>query len=161
LPGGTRIGRWASPERWRTERLAAFGGAGEPFWRWQERTADALWRLAGELPPWPPRTASDGAGLVRAVRAGPPDPPLPAVLALDAWRPVAAHLRGAPDSMRRFVDGQLLIAAQTTSRRAMALYGAAALDLPRRGVVHLAGGIGAISETLVRSVKASGGQVHY
>jgi len=54
---------------------------------------------------------------------------------LDALRPVAAHLRGAPEALRLFVDGQLLISAQATSQHANALYGAAALDLPRRGVM--------------------------
>ena len=34
---------------------------------------------------------------------------------------------------------QLLISAQTTAERAGALYGSAALDLPRRGVNHVRG----------------------
>ena len=70
-------------------------------------------------------------------------------LAMDAFGPVAAHLRHASENLRLFVDAQLLISAQVTSEHANALYGAAALDLPRRGVVHLSGGIGAIAETLV------------
>jgi phytoene dehydrogenase-like protein len=59
------------------------------------------------------------------------------------------------------VDAQLLIAAQTTSSYANALYGAAALDLPRRGVVHMEGGMGTIAETLVGSVRQNGGRVLY
>jgi phytoene dehydrogenase-like protein len=82
-------------------------------------------------------------------------------LAADAFRPVAAHLRHAPERLRLFVDGQLLIAAQATSRHVNALYGAAALDLPRRGVVHLTGGMGAVAETLAETVRRHGGQVHY
>ncbi len=46
-------------------------------------------------------------------------------------------------------------------RFANALYGASALDLPRRGVVHLQGGIGAIAATLAAAVRANGGQVLY
>ena len=80
-------------------------------------------------------------------------------LAADALRPVAAHLAGAPPALRQFVDAQLLIAAQATSAHANALYGASALDLPRRGVVHLRGGIGAIAETLAQAVRAHGGKV--
>ena len=57
------------------------------------------------------------------------------------------------------MDGQLLIAAQATSDRANALYGAAALDLPRRGVVHLPGGMGTIAAALVAAVRAHGGRV--
>jgi phytoene dehydrogenase-like protein len=59
------------------------------------------------------------------------------------------------------VDAQLLIAAQTTSSYANALYGAAALDLPRRGVVHLKGGMGVIAQTLAEAVSKNGGQVLY
>ena len=58
------------------------------------------------------------------------------------------------------MDGQLLIAAQTTSRHANALYGASALDLPRRSVAHLQGGIGTLATTLAQAVRDSGGQVH-
>jgi phytoene dehydrogenase-like protein len=74
---------------------------------------------------------------------------------------VAAHLRGASEKMRLFLDAQLLISAQATSESANALYGAAALDLPRRGITHLAGGIGAIAETLVDAVRRNGGRVLY
>ena len=83
------------------------------------------------------------------------------LLAFDALRPVAAHLKGASAELRRFVDAQLLIAAQTTSQHANALYGAAALDLPRRGVVHLDGGMGAIANTLAERVRQGGGRVLY
>jgi hypothetical protein len=39
---------------------------------------------------------------------------------------------------RAFLDGQLLISAQATAAQTSALYGSAALDLPRRGVNHVA-----------------------
>jgi phytoene dehydrogenase-like protein len=55
----------------------------------------------------------------------------------------------------------LLISAQATSERANALYGAAALDLPRRGVVHLSGGMGAIAEALAEAVRRHGGRILY
>jgi phytoene dehydrogenase-like protein len=82
-------------------------------------------------------------------------------LALDVLRPVAAHLQGATDNLRLFVDAQLLIVAQTTSKSANALYGASALDLPRRGVAHLEGGMGAVANTLVEAVRQNGGKVLY
>ena len=56
------------------------------------------------------------------------------------------------------MDAQLLISAQTTSRYANALYAAAALDLPRRGVVHLEGGMGAIAQALVQAIREHGGE---
>jgi C-3',4' desaturase CrtD len=163
LPDGATITRWGDEQRW-DEAERAFGQAGLAFFRWQERTADALWDLALRLPSWPPQTPVEAAGLLRhglgwlgadlRRRLSPG-------LALDAVQPVAAHLRSASPRLRLFVDAQLLIAAQTTSTSANALYGASALDLPRRGVVHLQGGIGAIAHTLAQAVLNNGGAVCY
>ena len=162
LPDGSAITRWADDRQW-CERRDAFGPAGESFWRWQEATAVALWDLALRMPPWPPQTSADLASLAGIglrwlgadIRRRSPS------LLADAFRTVAAHLHGAPQRLRLFVDAQLLIAAQTTSRHANALYGAAALDLPRRGVVHLDGGIGRIAEELAGAVRRNGGAVLY
>jgi C-3',4' desaturase CrtD len=163
LPGGTSVSRYTGDRRW-DERRRAFGPESDRFWRWQQDTADALWDLALRTPPWPPQTPSEiaqlagdglawlGTDLRRKLDPG---------LALDAVRPVAAHLGGASKHLRLFVDAQLLIASQTTSRFTNALYGAAALDLPRRGVVHAVGGMGAIASTLVDAVRRHGGRVHF
>jgi len=62
---------------------------------------------------------------------------------------------------RAFLDGQLLISAQTTADKADAIYGSAALDLPRRGVNHVQGGIGSLAKTLVDWIRANGGKVIY
>ncbi len=160
LPDGATVTRWTGDRR-HDEHRRAFGKACETFWRWQEDTADALWDLALRLPSWPPQTPVQAARLVKTGAqwlAGDLSRAYPR-LAADALRPVAAHLRHAPANLRQFVDGQLLIAAQATSERANALYGASALDLPRRGVVHLEGGMGAIASTLAAAVVANGGRV--
>jgi len=161
LSDGSQAVRYGD-ERRHDEHRRAFGPAGEHFFAWQERTADALWDLALRLPPWPAtslwellRLGGKGLGWLSANF---PRHLSPHLLA-DALQPVAAHLRGAPPSLRQFVDGQLLIAAQATSSAANALYGASALDLPRRGVVHLEGGMGAIAQTLVAAVRKAGGEV--
>lgn len=161
LPDGTAIPRWGDDRRHEVHRRA-FGEAGQAFWRWQEHTAAALWDLALRRPAWPPQTPAELAHLLatgwRWLMADPAGRLRP-TLWQDALRPVSAHLRGAPPALRLFVDAQLLIAAQTTAAHANALYGAAALDLPRRGVVHLQGGMGAIAETLVRAIRRHGGRV--
>lgn len=166
LPDGAPITRWGDERRWE-ERLRQFGPASATFWRWQEPTADALWDLALRTPAWPPQSLAEtgdltatGLGWLSALLAGGGLKHLPG-LAADAVRPVAARLGGQSDRLRLFIDGQLLIAAQATSRRANALYGASALDLPRRGIVHLQGGIGGIAETLVAAIRSHGGAVHY
>lgn len=163
LPDGVVVPRSGGPERWDVYRTA-LGAAAEPFFRWQEATADALWNLALRGLPWPPRTADDVAELMaglmawaRSVRRLRPW----AALALDAFRPVAVHLRGASDRLRLFVDAQLLISAQAVSHEANALYGAAALDLPRRGVVHPVGGMGSLAEALAQAVRAHGSRILY
>ena len=161
-PGGVSVVRYPGEERW-PERLRAFGPAAEPFWRWQEATSDALWDLALRLPAWPPQTPAEAADLVGhglAWLGGDLPHRLRPSLALDALRPVSAHLREAGERLRLFVDAQLLIASQTTARHTNALYGASALDLPRRGVAHAEGGMGAIAATLAEAVRRNGGAVH-
>jgi phytoene dehydrogenase-like protein len=63
--------------------------------------------------------------------------------------------------LNTFIDANLLISAQVTAAHANALYGSAALDLPRRGVNHVVGGIGSIAETLVNWIRQHGGTVMY
>ncbi len=162
LPDGATVTRWIDPRRWAEARLAAFGRAAERFWRWQEATADRLWELALRRVPWPPQNPGDAAALLRAgaqtVLAEPWRAP---ALAADALRPVAAHLRNAPPRLRQYVDGQLLIAAQATATHANALYGAAALDMPRRGVAYVHGGIGQLAAALIDAVRRAGGEVRF
>ena len=163
LPGGLTVTRFGDERRW-DEHERAFGPQSHAFWRWQERTADALWDLALRTPPWPPQSAGEAGRLIGdglGWLGGNPFSHLNPRLWADALRPVAAHLGGAPAAMRQFVDAQLLIAAQATSTHANALYGASALDLPRRGVVHLEGGIGTIATTLADAIRAHGGRVLY
>ncbi len=163
MPDGRSITRWSDERRWQA-RTDAFGAAAEPFWQWQEQRADALWELALRIPPWPPQTMREARSLLATGinwLAHDPRRHLHPSLLADAFRPVAHHLRAMPVALRQFIDAQLLIAAQTTSDQANALYGASALDLPRRGVVHLAGGIGTIAETLVQTIRRNGGEVCY
>ncbi len=163
LPGGTSVSRFTDGRR-REERLRAFGPEASAFWRWQETTADALWDLALRKPAWPPQTLYEWIGLASvgfAWLGGDLRKRLSPALAVDAFRSVASHLRGASERLRLFVDAQLLIASQTTSVYTNALYGASALDLPRRGVVYAEGGMGTIARTLVEAVRQNGGKVHF
>ncbi|MBN1966638.1 MAG: FAD-dependent oxidoreductase, partial [Anaerolineae bacterium] len=163
LPDGSAVTRRSDDSRW-DERRSAFGAPGERFWRWQEQAADELWDFALRLPPWPPQSARQvmafgaaGADWLRGDLRSRLSPGL----AADAFRPVAAHLGGASERLRLFVDSQLMISAQTTSAQAVALYGAAALDLPRRGPAHLPGGMGAAAGLLADAVARFGGRVLY
>ena len=161
LPDGAVIHRWVDPARWKAERMA-LSERGERFWEWQERTADLVWDLAGRLLPWPPAYLGEAWDLVRhglsAIDTRPMGVSVPGLLR-DAFSAAAAHLPADEPRLRQFVDGQLLISAQTTSRHANALYAAAALDLPRRGVAQAEGGIGSLSQLLVETIRRHGGRV--
>jgi C-3',4' desaturase CrtD len=162
LPDGATIRLTGDASRWR-ERMEVFGAGAISFWQWQENTADALWELALGQPPWPPQSIKEGLDLAKIGvgwlrknafrRDRSPD------LFLDALRPVAMHLPKNNPRLRLFVDGQLLISAQATSSSANALFGAAALDLPRRGILHLEGGIGTLAQQLVQAIRSTGGRV--
>jgi C-3',4' desaturase CrtD len=162
LPGADPIAVPSDRAEWREVRLRTFGIEGEPFWDWQERTAGIVWHLAMSLPPWPPASAPEaisvaGLGLrVAGMRPG----SIPGLI-LDGLRPLSSRLAGAPDRLRLFADAQSLISAQATSNRAGALYAAGALDLPRRGVAHLEGGMGAIAASLVDGLKRHGGRIRF
>ena len=154
LPDGRDVTQWADPAAWQAERQRAFP-ASEPFWRRQERLADIAWDISSRPFPWPPRSPADLLTLGLALR--------PATLgALPYLHSTVADLvRDGDPLLRLFLDAQLLISAQTTAAHAGALYGSAALDLPRRGVNHVHGGIGALASTLVAWIRANGGEVHY
>ncbi|MFO7539526.1 MAG: NAD(P)/FAD-dependent oxidoreductase [Chloroflexota bacterium] len=152
LPDGRAVTQWADPEQWRAERQAAFPRS-EPFWQTQEMLADLAWDISSRPFPWPPQSARDWGTLLGAIRPS-------SLRALPYLFSTVARLANDPDPMfRTFLDSQLLISVQATSERAGALYGSAALDLPRRGVNHVQGGIGALADTLVAWIRANGSEV--
>lgn len=167
LAPGHTITRWSDPLQWRQERQQHFGPDCEPFWQWQERTAAWLWDFARLDPLW---HAQNGCDLLRVSQQmgrwlgkicqchglG-----SWSALLQDAFRSVWHRLPDRAYNLRRFVDAQLLISAQTTSAQANALYAAAALDLARTGIGHVPGGMGGIAQKLVWAVKHLGGSLHY
>lgn len=152
LPDCT-ITQWSNPQRWREERIRVFPQA-ESFWQRQEQLADLAWGISSRSFPWPPGSADELWRLANAMRIslykGAPY----------VFRSVAdlAHHQ-LPRDFFTFIDAQLLISAQTTARFTNALYGSAALDLPRRGVNHIHGGIGSLANTLLNWIRSHGGKV--
>jgi C-3',4' desaturase CrtD len=152
------ITRWSDAARWCEERVRVFGSQAEKFWSMQERVADSVWDFSARVPTWPVVSIADALQLLSTVRPDLiPIAPL-AFTNVQAW----AHALGARGrDLQTFLDAQLLIAAQGIARETNGLYGAVALDLYRRGVAHVEGGVGNIAETLARAVQAHGGQVLY
>lgn len=154
LPDGRSITQWADPDAWQAERMAAFPQT-EPFWKKQELLADISWDISTRPFPWPPQSLHDWIDLTKSLRPK-------TLLSLPYLFSTIGQIAPLDDPMfKAFLDAQLLIAAQATSKETSALYGSAALDLPRRGVNHVKGGIGALGETLVDWIRDNGGAVHY
>ena len=154
LPDGRSVTQWADPQQWQEERQAAFPGT-EPFWHTLETLADIAWDVSSRPFPWPPESLHDISTLARAMR--------PNTLRAFPYllRTIGSLAPNSDPMFRAFLDAQLLISAQTTSQYANALYGSAALDLPRRGVNHVQGGIGGLADTLVAWIRQNGGEVKF
>jgi hypothetical protein len=121
LPDGAVFRRWSGDRRW-AERAEVLGSASLDFWRWQERTADQLWRFAVPCPPFSSQSGRDLGKLAgHAAHWVIRDPSQALRLTPEIRRTVGHHLRGT--------SARLLISAQATSGSVNALYGAAALDL--------------------------------
>lgn len=136
--------------------------ASERFWAAQSAVANLGWSLSAQGLPWPPTNAHE---VLRLIRVGLLNLPQDLLLLPLAFRSTFGWLQQhglAQDSaFVRFVDAQLLISAQTTSRQANAIYSATALDLARQGVYHVRGGIGGLAETLVNKLRDLGGDIRY
>jgi C-3',4' desaturase CrtD len=149
------ITRWGDAAMWREEVRRALPRS-ERFWDVQQWAADRLWAFAAGGPPWPPQGIADALELAQHMR--------PAVLGLapgligsvGGW---ARRLGASGRAFNTFVDAQLLISAQATAEHVTPLYGAAALDLARQGVYHVAGGVGGLADALVAVIRRDGGKV--
>ena len=163
-PGKFSLSLSTDRERWRRQRREVFGDSPEleAFWSWQERTAATAWEFSDHLPPWPATSLGDWmrcVGSAVSVASKRPRQLLHPSIVLDAKRPLSVHMPKGNDKLDTFVNGLLLITSQATSERALALFGAAALDFPWRGVAHIRNGIGGISDTLCEAIRRSGGAV--
>jgi C-3',4' desaturase CrtD len=155
-----RITRWGDA-RWFGERRDAFPAQAweaEGFWHEQERLAEIAWRFAARQPPIPPETFGDLAGMIPSVRCE------MASLLPQLWRTVDQRLRAhriSDQRLRTFVDGQLLISAQTVAHECAWLYGAVALDFARIGAHYVEGGAWSLAHTLAAALARDGGELRY
>ncbi|MGQ9908405.1 MAG: phytoene desaturase family protein [Candidatus Flexifilum sp.] len=132
------------------------------FWDEQSALADLGWSLSAQGLPWPPTSAAELAHLIRVgLRNFPRDLRMVPFAFGTAYQWLAVRGLASDEAFVRFIDAQLLISAQTTSRGANAIYSATALDLARQGVYHVEGGIGGIARQLVEKIRELGGAVKY
>lgn len=134
----------------------------EKFWTTQARLANMGWSLSGQGLPWMPTSAAEVEHLLKVgLRNSPGALELLPYAFLSAYQWLRLSRVADDPAFVRFIDAQLLISSQTTSRRANALYSATALDLARQGVNHVEGGIGGIAEQLAQKIVDLGGRVLY
>lgn len=132
------------------------------FWDVQSRIADLGWSLSAQGLPWPPTDAHELLQIAKVgVKNLPQDLQIIPFALMNTHQWLSLHGLSSDKPFVRFLDGQLLISAQTTSRGAYALYSATALDLARQGVYHAEGGIGGIAQVLVDKLQALGGEIRY
>ncbi len=152
---GETIRQWHKREAWHAEISKHFPES-MGFWKKQEKLANLAWQLSSRYFPYPPQTLKEGFALAGAFR---PDLIRATPYVFSKISDLLPKKRSA--LLKPFLDAQLLISAQTTSQFTNALYGAAALDLPRRGVKYIQGGIGTISKLLAEWIRQQGGEVLY
>ena len=132
------------------------------FWQQQSKIADLGWKLSAQGLPFPAR---DMAEVWQLIKVGLSNFPQDLRLIPFAFSTVYDWLKWhglhTNQAFVRFLDAQLLISAQTTTKHVNALYGATALDLARQGVFHVEGGIGGIAETLVEKLESLNGRIEY
>ncbi|MCK6580575.1 MAG: NAD(P)/FAD-dependent oxidoreductase [Anaerolineae bacterium] len=134
--------------------------ASSRFWRTQSRLAALGWSLSAQGLPWIPTSPAEAAHFAGVgLRNLPGDLELIPYALMSAYRWLSLSGLSSDPAFVRFINAQLLISAQTTSRSANAMYSATALDLARQGVYHVRGGMGGIAETLVKRIRELGGEV--
>ncbi len=132
------------------------------FWEQQTRIASIAWSLSAQGLPFPPRSIAE---VIQLAKVGLKNFPRDLQIIPFAFSTVYDWLRWhnlhKDEAFVRFLDAQLLISAQTTTKHVNALYGATALDLARQGVYHIETGIGGVADTLIEKLQSLGGTIHY
>lgn len=155
---GALLLRHRDRERWITAAEEFFALPQRSFWQQVSRFSDAAYRMLKELPYLPPRGAGEVLRSLSAVNSGVLRA-LPGLL-----RTVETHLRThglLQPRFRRFIDAQLLITSQGTSREIPFLAGALGLSYPDYPVYAVKGGMITYARFLEERIRAFGGRVCY
>src|SRR2546423_2501340 len=156
LPDETEIAVAQSDEEFYESLRRAFpecAASALSFYREIEPVADALFRASVAVPDL--RTASK---MKRAQVALSEHRVARKIYAAMNERAVE-RLRKTSARFRRFIDAQLQIFGQVPSDECAYLFAAVALMIPRRGMYSIRGGGSALADSLVESIKKSGGAV--
>lgn len=132
------------------------------FWEEQHNIAKLAWKMSAQGLPFPPTDITELAQLAKVgLMNFPQDLQMIPFALSSVYQWIKRKGLHKNKAFVRFLDGQLLISAQTTTQHVNALYGATALDLSRQGVFHVEGGIGGLSEQLADKLEELGGEILY
>src|SRR5947209_5774957 len=150
LPEGFDVSVGGNLEEFCETLRAAFpecADAAVAFYRDAMEVADALQRAARRVP------ALATASKLQRMRLAASEPRLAARILAVRGDTAASRLTGTSQRFRRFVDAQLQIFAQVPSGECAYLYAAVALAQPLRGMYSIAGGVQALADALVESIR--------
>lgn len=129
------------------------------FWLEQQKVADSLWSLGANLlscytiATVPLLTKITGSLLTHCNR----NVIKLARMSMQQWLDDFGLNRDP--AFVKFIDAQLLISAQTTSGHCNALFGALALDLPRKNPCSVIGGTGNVAKKMAQAILDRGGAI--
>jgi C-3',4' desaturase CrtD len=123
------------------------------FYREATQIADALQRAARRVP------ALATLSKLQLMKLTLSEARLSSTILSRAGHTAAQHLTSTSARFRRFIDAQLQIFAQVSSRECAYLYATVALAQPLRGMYALRGGAQSLADALAESIKKSGGTV--
>lgn len=156
LPDKTEVALAENDEEFEQSLRVAFPECAEAaigFYRELMPIGAGLQRAAARVP-----DLHNASGM-RRLRAAALEPRVARRVFAAANQTTAEYLTKTSPRFRRFIDVQLQIFAQCASEECAYVYACVALGLPRRGLHAIRGGAGVLAETLVRSIKESGGRV--
>ena len=156
LPDGADVRVGGHLEEFETTLRAAFpecADAAVRFYREILPVADALHRAALRAPDLLTVTGLRRLKLIAS------EPRLAPRILTTANHTAAQHLSGTSTRFRRFLDAQLQLYAHAPADACAYPYAAAALAQPLRGMYTMRGGSGALVNSLLDSIKRSGGTV--
>jgi len=131
------------------------------FWEKQKNISGRLWNLTSSLlAQYRKNRTEQLSSLAQLLFSQCISPDLVRHAAGSAAKWLERHNLQGDLNFRRFIDAQLLVSAQTTSKRCNALFAALALDLPRKSPCTLVGGMGSIARILSEAILQRGGRVH-
>ncbi len=157
LSNGITLKRYADFNLWMEELNQKFPGVDHlEFWQKLETISSRAWALLGDVWNFPPQSISEAFKLLK------PKLITQADLGLLLLRPLESMLPKEYQSgvLREFIDEQLLISTQTTSKDVPSLMGALGLTYPS-DMYYPKGGISSLAIALQDKIKENGGEVRF